>query len=78
MTKAEILDELPRLSPEERHEIRLKLSELDGDLWLDHDDPLTEHDKALIEARIEAHERNSESAIPWEDFKARLNRRIGE
>ena len=78
MTKAEILDELPRLTPEERHEIRLKLSELDGDLWLDHDDPLTEQDKALIEARIEAHERNPESAIPWEDFKARLNRRIGE
>lgn len=78
MTKAEILDELPRLTPEERHEIRLKLSELDGDLWLDHDDPLTEQDKAVIEARIEAHERNPESAIPWEDFKARLNRRIGE
>ena len=78
MTKAEILDELLRLTPEERHEIRLKLSELDGDLWLDHDDPLTEQDKAVIEARIEAHERNPESAIPWEDFKARLNRRIGE
>jgi putative addiction module component (TIGR02574 family) len=78
MSKAEILEELPRLTPEERYEILLKLSELDGDLWLDRDDPLTDQEKALIEARLEAHERNPESAIPWEEFKTRLNRRIVE
>ena len=78
MSKAEILEELPKLTPAERYEILVKLTELDADLWLDHDDPLTEEDKALIEARIEAHERNPETAVPWDDFKARVNRRLSE
>lgn len=30
MSKAEILAELPKLTPEERDEIRLKIAELDG------------------------------------------------
>ncbi len=56
----------------------MKLAELDGDGWLDDDDPLTEEQKALIESRIEANEKNPETAIPWEEVKARLNRRLGE
>lgn len=78
MSKTEILNELPKLTSEERYEIRLKLAELDGDDWLDEVDPLTDEQKALLEARIEAHERDPESAIPWEEVKARLIRRIGE
>ena len=77
MSKTEILEELPNLTSEERHEIRLKLAELDGDGWLD-DDTLTDEQKALIESRIEAHEKNPETAIPWEEVKARLNRRLAE
>jgi hypothetical protein len=34
MSKTEILEELLKLTSEERHEIRLKLAELDGDGWL--------------------------------------------
>lgn len=34
MSKAEILEALPKLSPEERQEIRAKLNELDGEEWL--------------------------------------------
>jgi len=78
MSKTEILEELPKLSSAERYEIRLKLAELEGDDWLDDDDPLTDEEKALIESRIEAHEKNPETAIPWEEVKARLNRRLGE
>jgi len=78
MSKTEILEELPRLTPEERHEIRLKLAELDGEGWLDDDDPLTTEQKALIEGRMAAHEKNPEAAIPWEEVKARLNRRLAE
>ena len=76
MSKAEILEALPGLTPEERREIHLRLTELDRDLWLDQDDPVSDQDKALIQTRIDAHERNPETAIPWDDFKARLNRRI--
>jgi hypothetical protein len=34
MIKAEILEALPKLSPEERREIRAKLNELDAKEWL--------------------------------------------
>ena len=81
MSKAEILDELPRLKPEERHEVLEKIYEIERiaeDEWLDAGDPLTEAEKALIESRIEAHEKNPEAAIPWEQFDARLKRRLGE
>ena len=54
------------------------LAELEGDGWVDDDDPLTEEQKALIESRIEAHEKNPETAISWEEFKARLSRRLDE
>jgi putative addiction module component (TIGR02574 family) len=78
MNKTEILEELPKLTSAERYEIRVKLAELEGDDWLDDDDPLTVEQKALIDSRIEAHEKNPETAIPWEEVKARLNRRLGE
>jgi len=78
MSKAEILAEIPKLTPQEREEIYLKLTELDGDKWMDADDPLTDADKALIESRIEAHEKNPQTAIPWEEFDARLKQRLGE
>jgi len=77
MSKAEILTELTKLTLAERDEIRLKLAELDGQEWLDADDPLTDADKALIESRIEAHDKNPETAIPWQQFDAQLKRRLG-
>ncbi len=70
MSKTEILEELPKLTSEERYEIRLKLAELDGDDWLE--------EKALIESRIQSHEKNPKTAVPWEDVKARLDRRLDE
>jgi len=78
MSKAEILAELPKLTAEDRAEIQAKLDELAGDDWLDADDPLTDAETAVIQARVEAHEKNPEAAIPWEEFDARLKRRLGE
>ncbi len=78
MRTAEILEELPRLSREERDVIRLKLADLDGDGWDDADDPLNKADKALIETRLAAHEQDPASAIPWEQFAEQLKRRLGE
>jgi putative addiction module component (TIGR02574 family) len=76
MSTTEILKQLPKLTPQERREIRAKLAELDPDEWLDEDDPLSDADKALIEARIEAHEKNPDAAVPWREFDARLKRRL--
>jgi len=81
MSKAEILEELPKLKPEERHEVLEKIYQLEHiseEEWLDADDPLTDAEKALIASRLEAHEKNPEAAIPWEQFDAQLKRRLGE
>lgn len=78
MSKTEILEELPKLTPEERFEIRLKLAELDGDRWLDDDDPLTEEQKALLDARLADMEAHPEESIPWEEVRKRLEARLAK
>ena len=81
MSKTEILEELPKLTSEERHEIRLKLAELDGDGWLDDDDPLTDAEKALLDARLAAYEKDPDAGSSWDEvesrIRAQLNRRMG-
>ena len=72
MSKTEILAELPELTPDERFEIRLKLAELDGDRWLDDDDPLTDEQKALLDVRLADMEQNPNASIPWKEVKKRI------
>jgi len=78
MSKTEIIEELPKLTSEERHEIRLKLAELDGDGWLDDDDPLSAEEKALLDARLADLEQHPETSIPWEEAKRRIETRFGK
>lgn len=77
MSKTEILEALPKLTPSEREEIRLRLAELDGD-WQDSDDPLNDDEKALLEARLHDLEEHPEKSIPWSEADARLKARFGE
>jgi putative addiction module component (TIGR02574 family) len=72
MSKTEILEELPKLTKTERHEIRLKLAELDGDDWIDDDDPLTAHEKALLDARLAAYEKDPDAGSTWEEVESRI------
>jgi putative addiction module component (TIGR02574 family) len=72
MSKTEILDEIPKLTPQERFEIRVKLAELDGDRWLDDDDPLTDEQKALLDARVADMEQNPGASIPWDEARKRI------
>ena len=76
MSKTEILNQLPKLTDDERFEIRLKLAELDGDRWLDDDDPLTNEQKALLDARLTDLEAHPEKSIPWEEAKQHLEARF--
>ena len=78
MSKTEILKELSKLTADERNEIRLKIAELDGDNWLDANDPLTDEEKALLEARLEELEQHPEKSIPWEEAKNRIGVRFGK
>jgi putative addiction module component (TIGR02574 family) len=72
MSKVEILEKLPRLSTEERKEILLKLTELEGAAWLDADDPLTAQEKAILDARLAAYERDPDAGSSWAEVEARL------
>jgi putative addiction module component len=76
MSKAEILAELPKLTRGDRAEIRRKLVELDGDRWLDDDEPLTEAEKALLDARLAAYEKDPEAGSSWEEVEARIRTRL--
>ena len=78
MSKIEILEELPKLSIEERREIRLKLVELDGDGWLDAEDPLTDAEKALLEARLAAYQRDPDAGSSWEEVEDRIRARLSQ
>ena len=73
MSKVEILEELPRLTAQERREIRRKLIELDDDEWLDADDPLTDEEKTLLEARLAAYEKDPDIGSSWDEVEAVLH-----
>lgn len=69
------LDELLKLSVPER----IQLAE---DLWdsiaAEPDAlPLTDAQRAEIKRRLAGHDRDPESAIPWEEVRARLHQRFG-
>lgn len=76
MSFNEVLAELPKLSPQERDAVRIKLAELNGEEWMD-DGLLTPEDKALIERRVAEHAQNPDAAIPWAVMEARLKARYG-
>jgi len=78
MSTTEILAQLPKLTSEERWDIRLKLAELDGDGWLDDDDPLTDEQKAMLEVRLADMEQRPEDSIPWEEARRRIEERLGK
>lgn len=76
MSKTEILNELPNLTKVERQEIRLRLAELDGEEWLDDQDPLTVHEKALLDARLAAYASDPDAGSTWEEVEGRIRTRL--
>jgi putative addiction module component (TIGR02574 family) len=78
MSKVEILEELPKLTIEERQEIRQKLAELDGDGWLDADEPLTDAEKSLLDARLAAYEKDPDAGSSWAEVEDRIRARLSQ
>jgi len=76
MSKTEILAELPKLTKQERQEIRLKLTELDGEEWLDQAEPLTSDEKALLDARLAAYAKDPNAGSSWEEVENRIRARL--
>ena len=71
MSKAAIIEELPKLTPEDRAEIQARLDELAGQGWLD-DGELTDEEKRVVDTRLDECERNPSSFVPWEQAKAQI------
>jgi len=76
MSKAEILEELPKLAPQEREEIRARLDELNSDGWLDADERLTAAEKELLNTRLAAYEKDPDAGSSWEEVEARIRARL--
>jgi hypothetical protein len=70
MSKAEILQELPRLTREERGEIVAKARELDGEAWID--PAVTETEKRILDAELEEFARNPDAGSTWPEVEARI------
>lgn len=80
MTKADILAELPKLTPAELTEIQSRIEDLatyGADGWRT-DSDLTEAEKRLIEARLDDLEQHPGKSIPWAEAEARLKARFSK
>jgi putative addiction module component (TIGR02574 family) len=76
MSKDEILKERPKLTKTEREEICLRLAELDSEDWLDDEEPLTVHEKALLEARLATYAKDPDAGSTWEEVEGRIRTRL--
>jgi len=76
MSKAQILEELPKLSPSDRSQLFARLAELHEADLLDEDSPSPSERRALDEA-LTAFERDRNPGEPWRDVfrKIRESRR---
>ena len=66
------LDELLKLPPADRVEIALALWDSLDDTEVDALLPLTEEQKAELDRRTAEHERDPDSAVPWEHVRREL------
>jgi uncharacterized protein Smg (DUF494 family) len=69
MSFAEVLEELPGLTFEQRQLLIRRAMELDGS-------PLSREDEALVEERLAAHHADPSSSLPVDKVKARLSARF--
>jgi putative addiction module component (TIGR02574 family) len=70
MSKSEILEELPKLKAEERHEIFERICEME-EMALFSDGPSPE-ESAMLDRELEAYRANPDAGSSWEEVKARL------
>jgi hypothetical protein len=78
MSIAEIVEELPKLTVEDRDELRLRLLELDREIWTDSSHPLTDSEKALLDARLAAYRKDPDAGSSWEEVEMRLFAKLGK
>ena len=73
MSKAEILNELPRLGLGERREIFERIGEMEDQDLLKGGEP-TAGEKALLDRELEEFRKNPQAGSTWEEVEARLRK----
>ena len=76
MSFNDVIAELPKLSAAERQELRQQLALLDGDDWTDSEDPLTNAEKALLDARLAAYAKDPDAGSTWAEVEARIKAKL--
>lgn len=71
MSKAEILEQLPKLKPAERREIFDKLCELEGSDLIAGRGP-TPEERELLDREIQDYQAAPEAGASWEQVKPRI------
>ena len=69
MSKAEILNELPKLNADDRREILERICDLE-------DVGLTSNEKAFLDQRLAECRENPSAWVTWEDAKLRILSRL--
>jgi hypothetical protein len=73
MSKAEILNELPKLGLGERREIFERIGELEEQDLLKGGEPTAE-EKALLDRELEEFQKNPQAGSTWAEVEARLRK----
>ncbi len=68
MSFAEVLEELPALTVQQRQVLIRRALELE-------EPPLSDAEEALVETRLAAHRQNPTSSVPLDEMKRRLRSR---
>ena len=71
MSTAEIIAQLPRLSPTEREMIRSRLDDLEAAA------PLSPAEKQLVDERVAAYRANPKAGVSWAVAEAEIRQKLG-
>jgi len=71
MSTTEILARLPRLTPEEREQVRLGLDAIDASA------PLSPTEKQLVDQRVAAYRQNPGAGVSWAVAEAEIRKQLG-
>jgi putative addiction module component (TIGR02574 family) len=52
------------------------MAELDSEDWIDDEELLTAHEKALLEARLAAYMKEPDAGSTWEEVESRIQARL--
>jgi putative addiction module component (TIGR02574 family) len=77
MSTAEILAQLPKLSPQERAAVQAKLDELAASAWQDNSE-LSDADKRALDDALAAYEKSPDAGSSWDQVKARIQSKLDE